>query len=351
MQRIRTWFRARCPEPEPHQDCLGYANKPPEDDKPEDIPESKSADMPVEKPADNPVCKTANKLGSKNDNPSAKSCRSEISVIPLLDDNDTATSAIAKGLMRLSYVMGRTNEISSCQTCNVTSTIANIVINVINTMAAVPDEQKPRRIHAYHVYATRTGIASYINIRELLNTFGRDLSSALRDAFAAYVYLGMATLVTPAPYSVDLAFVLAGHVRESGVWKTNWTTKKAYSVAGDIINQHVPSFVTCGGITPSKKAPSIPLPDLHHIVSILTSEELASVARGLIHRQRFTQGTGSAILEAADLLESLFAQSRPGSSCPCRTKDLPVCYCTLKPLSQIAYQSCLDVPRRLLVHI
>ncbi|KAM7200014.1 hypothetical protein V8F33_004188 [Rhypophila sp. PSN 637] len=136
----------------------------------------------------------------------------KVQLNPVLDDKDTATSAISKGLISLSNASKKIKDLSPAEgTQNVTDAIADIIINVINTMATVRDKHKPTRIHAYHVYATRTGIASFINIRSLIVTpYQSDPGTVVKDIFSAFVYFGMAILVTPAPYTAHLASALAG---------------------------------------------------------------------------------------------------------------------------------------------
>ena len=153
MQRIRTWFRARQKR---HRNCPGReqsANRP----------------LAVDKPADTPVNKQVNKPKSHQANVSTTSPHVKVQVVSVLDDNDTTTSAVSKGLVKLSNAMKIINDLSLAEgTQSVTDTIADIIINVVNTMTTVHDQQKPRIIHAYHVYATRTAIASFIAIRDLV---------------------------------------------------------------------------------------------------------------------------------------------------------------------------------------
>ena len=322
MQRIRTWFRARQKR---HRNCPGReqsANRP----------------LAVDKPADTPVNKQVNKPKSNQANVSTTPPHVKVQVVSVLDDNDTTTSAISKGLVRLSNAMKIINDLSLAEgTQSVTDTIADIIINVVNTMTTVHDQQKPRRIHAYHVYATRTAIASFIAIRNLvIKPDQSDSGTALSDTFTAYIYFGIATLVTPAPYSARLASALAGLVKETACRRCVWSSKQAYALAEDITRRH----------TSNRIPPPPPLPDPRPLVSILTSQELAGLARGLAFRQRFTYGTVCTTMEAASILESLFAQLEP--VCPCRVNNFPVCFCILKPLSQ---DECRDLGGRLLPYI
>lgn len=360
MMRIRTWFRAHRKRHWSFHDRGQTANRPLEVDKPadtpverlEDMPVDKTADIPVEKPAETPGSQTVNNPESNGASVSTTSRRIQVLVVSVLDDNDTTTGAIAKGLLKVSDVMktlrglAARGQPSVTRHPSVTDKISEIIINVINTMATVQDQQKPRRIHAYHVYATRTAIAGYIGIRAFLNTNPNDSGAAtvLGDAFGACVNLGMATLVTPAPYSACLASALAGKIKQAAIWRAVWSSEQAYAHAKEITKMHTPEFVTCGRMAPVGSSKSPKLPDLYPLVGILTSKELAGFARGLAFRQRFTYGTDRTTKEAAELLESLFADMDP--VCPCRADNYPVCFCNLKPMSHEEYQ---DLGGRLLL--
>ncbi|KAK4214140.1 hypothetical protein QBC37DRAFT_373303 [Rhypophila decipiens] len=254
----------------------------------------------------------------------------KVQVNSVLDDKDTTASAITKGLISLSNAGKIINDLSPAEgTQNVTDAIADIIINVINTMATVRHKHRPTRIHAYHVYATRTGIASFIHIRNpIVTPYQSDPGTVVKDIFSAYVYLGMAILVTPAPYAAYLASSLAGPVYKAANAKTVWSHKQAYAHACELIRIYTPNLTAYSG-----RIPPPPLsPALRPLVGIVRSQQLAGLALALAHKQRRTFGTVEHIVEAVEMLETLFIP--PESVCPCRRRYCTVCFCTLKPMSR-----------------
>ncbi|KAM7196277.1 SH3 domain containing protein [Naviculisporaceae sp. PSN 640] len=84
-------------------------------------------------------------------------------------------------------------------------------------MASVPDRSKPKVVREYHVFATKTAVASYLTARRCLVDFldTRTLKKVLVDIFSAYVYFGMAMLVTPNRQAGQLFQALNKTVLES----------------------------------------------------------------------------------------------------------------------------------------
>lgn len=292
-----------------------------------------------------PVTKPAGILVDKSEGDhatgSAASRHIGVQVLPVLDEDGTTARAIAKGLARLAEAKGilARLEIEDPGTLMV-GPIADTVIHLINIMAKVHDDHKPRRVQAHHVFATRTGVATYINIRSLIMARYKDSPSydgepgtAVDYIFAACIYLGMAVLVTPGPYSEHLAVVVGDLVRETAyrLWPL---LPEDYR---EIVDERIPYVVPdiTGKIRYSLAEPLPPLPDVQPPVTILTNEELAGLARALASRQKLSCGTACVIGKAAKMLGTLFAPSK--RYCPCRRDDSPVCFCNLKPLRPEEY--------------
>ncbi|KAM7198794.1 hypothetical protein V8F33_004808 [Rhypophila sp. PSN 637] len=341
MERIGTWIRKIR---DSHRCCPGH-------DQSEfwsldvnetmDKPTLTSIHTTLNKPVAKPAGTLVDKSEGNHATGSAASRHIGVQVVSILDEDDTAAGAIAKGLAQLAEAKEILKDLELEDPPELmVGPIADTVIHLINIMAKVHDDHKPRRVQAHHVFATRTGVASYINIRNLImarykhsRTYDREPGTAVDCIFTACVYLGMVILVTPGPYSENLAVAVGDLVRETADSFWSCLPKDDYKIAHERMSYLVPDIT--GKIRYSLAEPLPPLPDLHPPITILTSEELAGLARALVSRQRLRCGTACMIGPAAKMLGTLFAQSR--RDCPCRHNDSPVCFCKLKPLRPEEY--------------
>lgn len=110
------------------------------------------------------IQRDAQKQSSPSHQP-AQPPRVEVAVVPLLDQGETPAGVLSKAIVSLSWIMAALNKgpAKSNNAESETSTVASVITNVVNTMAAVPDRVKPRRICSYHVYATTAAVASFLN--------------------------------------------------------------------------------------------------------------------------------------------------------------------------------------------
>ncbi|KAK4158987.1 hypothetical protein QBC43DRAFT_339534 [Cladorrhinum sp. PSN259] len=128
----------------------------------------------------------------------------EVAVVPVLDEGETTVGVLSKALVALLWVMAKLNE-DSAKSNNAESqakALALVITNVINAMPSVPDQVKPRRICLYHVHATTTVIANFLNARGALT--GGNHTSTVTDTILvqimmAYTYFGMGVLVNLDP--------------------------------------------------------------------------------------------------------------------------------------------------------
>ncbi|KAM7195788.1 hypothetical protein V8F20_007358 [Naviculisporaceae sp. PSN 640] len=138
---------------------------------------------------------------------------SAVSVVSILDKDDTTLRAIAKGITRLSVAKDLLGRLKiEDPTAFIAGPIRCTVMHLIHIMATLHNDDRPRRVQAHHVFATRTGVATYINIRHLIMGRYKDTQhidenpeTVVDYIFSACIYLGMAILVTPRPYSENLA--------------------------------------------------------------------------------------------------------------------------------------------------
>ena len=168
----------------------------------------------------------------------------EVLTTPALDGNDTPTSAIAQGIISLSAAM--LVLISRPYRCgydnnNLIQDLAALIITIVNTMATVPDEAKPRRICAYHVYATETVIASLVNIRSAIwerhafhsvtssRDLPRELRSMVRGLFESPIHFAMAVLATPTAHAPKLAAEISAAVAEASTGSSTCMEDLAYA--------------------------------------------------------------------------------------------------------------------------
>ncbi|KAK4213687.1 hypothetical protein QBC37DRAFT_387805 [Rhypophila decipiens] len=202
-----------------------------------------------------PVAKPAGTLVDKSEGNYATGCAASrhigVQVVSVLDEDDTAAGVIAKGLAQLGQARRILQDLEIEEpTTLMAGPIAGTVIHLINIMAKVHDDHKPRRVQAHHVFATRTGVASYINIRNLimarykysLTYDDRKPGTAVDHIFTACIYLGMAILVTPGPYSEHLAIGLAYLVRQTANQSWPCFPEDNYEDALETISYFVPDI-------------------------------------------------------------------------------------------------------------
>ncbi|KAM7199574.1 hypothetical protein V8F33_004385 [Rhypophila sp. PSN 637] len=293
-------------------------------DKPEEKP------VPEEKPMDGPVSETQFTL--------------EVTVIPVRN-NDTPTNTISKGLVRLSRAMGAMNSLPSMKkTPDETSTMASFIINALNIMATVPARDRPEYVYSYHVFGTRTGIATYFNILSIalkheLESWKRE--QIMDDIFSAFLYFGIIILRTPVPLSVYIAVAIGVEVKNASSQTSALTSETASIIAEEIIRDVTPNVANPENHAPEKlRTPR--QTDIRPLVSIFTSDQLAGLARRVachLKHGHTSHGPEDAARRFSYELLPLQLNERP-QLCPCseESKNFPICLCRAKPMSQSEYE-------------
>lgn len=137
----------------------------------------------------------------------------------------------------------------------------------------------------------------------------------------AYTYFGMAVLVNLAPKATKPAAAIATVVTEGVEYTAVLSDETANGIARDLISD-----------SNLANLPLSPPPYQAPLVSILTSKQLAGLARMI------AMSTGCdarlAISEAAFSMSAVHLGRRLFTRClgPCRSKGLPVCFCQTVPL-------------------
>ncbi|KAK4465141.1 hypothetical protein QBC42DRAFT_315456 [Cladorrhinum samala] len=256
-----------------------------------------------------------------------------LTVIPALNGRLTRERAVSKALVSLSRITSQVNKHSAktVPTESLTQAMANAIIDIANTMATVPDTDKPRMICAYHVFATQTAIANFLVARDALRRLPKisamdgGTGHAIICIAITLTFFGMAVLATPESRATRVAAAIAAAVAESMSYTEKISDEAAYEIAVDIISR--------GESADSGSPP--PPPYRAPLVSILTSEEMSGLARSLAVAAYRRGDDMSAIHDAVWALhQDLFAftcDTWGGRSC--RSKGKPVCFCRTRLLS------------------
>ena len=185
-------------------------------------------------------------------------------------------------------------------------------------MATVPDKERPERIYAYHVYATRTGIATFFNLMDIIvkhvpKSGYRDpkASDILQKTFSAYLYFGIAILSTPVSLSAHIAAAIRVEVETASSYTTALSPEKASIIAKRIM----------GRIPPPRRVEL----DVRPLLSIFTSDQLAGLARRMayfIDHHEPDQAAKTMVYQLFDLDIDV-----PPQFCPCNEvlKNFPIC--------------------------
>ncbi|KAM7213124.1 hypothetical protein V8F06_011496 [Rhypophila decipiens] len=196
--------------------------------------------------------------------------------------------------------------------------VMTIIINVFRTMATVHDSAKPKLVQPYHVYATMTGIASYIAARNLLRDF---LAHSLviqiaQEVFTTYVNFGMATLVTHKHHTMDLLDALERAVETFAAYAEPLSSNAATKIARELYY----SLLT-GRKTSSSQRRQLHLLPLPVTVS---AKRLVELAKRLA-MDTYLKNTAAQINTAAGRLSKNFFSTTPCASCA--KKGRPLCWC------------------------
>lgn len=255
----------------------------------------------------------------------------EVTVIPVCEKDNTVTptSAISKGLIRLSQAMEAMNSLPTVKTMpGETGLMASFINNALDIMATVPDKDRPERIYTYHVYATRTGIATFFNLMNIIvkhlpkSGYGDpNASDILQNTFSAYLYFGIAILSTPVPLSAHIAAAIRVEVNTASNYTSALSPEKTSIIAKKIMEI----------IPPRRRI------DIRPLLSIFTSDQLAGLARRMachIDPHEPDQAAKRMIYRLFDLDIDV-----PPQFCPCKedTKNFPICLCRSEPYSQSLY--------------
>ncbi|KAM7183159.1 hypothetical protein V8F33_013767 [Rhypophila sp. PSN 637] len=281
--------------------------------------------------------------GQANQTPQSNRPTVEVVVIPVPGPNDTASSAIYNGLVRLSRAMKTINKISTAEATpgatDMTDTMAAVVINLVNIMATVPDRDKPHKILPHHLYATRTAIASFLTLRTLVvkclpepiyeSEYEFDATNVLNDTFSACVYFGVAILDKRAPYSAYLASSIGVEVQNISSQTSTLLPHQASILAERMMR------ATTEQIIPP------PPTDIRSLVSIFTSDQLAGLARKMAYHMEMG-GKGDPDYAASMIARVLLdlKVDVPPQFCPCmeNPQNFPICLCDFKPISEELYK-------------
>lgn len=253
----------------------------------------------------------------------------EVTVIPVSENNVTPTSAISKGLIRLSRAMKTMNRIPTVKNMpGETCVMVSFIINALHIMATVPDKDRPKCIYTYHVFATRTSIATFFNLMGIivahLPKSGLGDSSAwgiLKDTFSAYLYFGIAVLSTPIPRSAHIAAAIGVELENASSYTSTLSPEETLCIAEKIMERTSPARQT----------------DIRPLVSIFTSDQLA----GLVRRMAYYIDPHEPDQVAKRMVHSLFDLDIDVAPqfCPCKenSRMFPICLCRAEPYSQFKY--------------
>ncbi|KAK4223911.1 hypothetical protein QBC38DRAFT_446944 [Podospora fimiseda] len=204
----------------------------------------------------------------------------QVTVIPTLGNRmgNTPTTSIITALLAISGVMAKLNASSiKRQRAEMdTKALATAMINIVNAMATVPDHVKPRVIRPYHIFATRTAIGNFLNLRSTLIDNSYDLTTVhtiLELVVKAYTYFGMTVLVHRAPEAMKLAEGIVTAITNSMNYTTILSRNTADTMAFDLGSKlHIAS--------PANPPTFYQTP----LVSILTDKELTRLKRYLARK-------------------------------------------------------------------
>ncbi|KAM7182550.1 hypothetical protein V8F20_012868 [Naviculisporaceae sp. PSN 640] len=318
--------------------------------KPDEEPVSGFINKPEERPVEELVNGSASKptTDRPHNEPASTQFTLEVKVIPVCENYDTPASTLSKGLVRLSKAMVAMNGLPSVKsTPGETGAMASLIINALNIIATVPTKDRPERISSYHVYATRTGMATFFNLMSIVRKHRPEevysnptAATILEDTTSAFIHFGITILRTPAPYSAHIAAAIGVEVNNASSHTSALSSEKANSIAKALM-QTLEANVS----RPSNPAPdqySAPRQtDIRPLVSIFTSDQLAGLARRMAHSCKNIDRhdpDGTAKWFCWKLLD--LNLNAPPQFCPCgeESKKYPICLCDVNPFSQSAYE-------------